>query len=226
MIKAKPKPIEEIIHEIKDLNKVLVAGCNGCVTVCEAGGLKEVELLVSALRIYFMKNNKHLEIDDTSLTRQCDKEYLQELEDRIDRYDAVVSLACGAGVQLMAEMYGDKPIFPGVDTCFIGITEEQGVWTERCQACGQCILASTGGICPIARCAKRMLNGPCGGSENGKCEISILVGRDVDCGWHLIYERLKRLGQLERFGQPNEDKDWTLSRDGGPRIIVKEDSRV
>ena len=226
MIKAKPKPIEEIIHEIKDCSKVLVAGCNGCVTVCEAGGLKEVELLTSALRIYFMKNNKHMEVDETSLTRQCDKEYLQELEDRIDRYDAVVSLACGAGVQLMAEMYGDKPIFPGVDTCFIGITEEQGVWTERCQACGQCILASTGGICPIARCAKRMLNGPCGGSENGKCEISILVGRDVDCGWHLIYERLKRLGQVQRFGQPNEDKDWTLSRDGGPRIIVKEDSKV
>jgi hypothetical protein len=176
--------------------------------------------------MYFMKNNKHMEIDETSLTRQCDKEYLQELEDRIDRYDAVVSLACGAGVQLMAEMYGDKPIFPGVDTCFIGITEEQGVWTERCQACGQCILASTGGICPIARCAKRMLNGPCGGSENGKCEISILVGRDVDCGWHLIYERLKRLGQVQRFGQPSDDKDWTLSRDGGPRIIVKEDSKV
>jgi len=226
MIKAKPKPIEEIIDEIKDCSKVLVAGCNGCVTVCEAGGLKEVELLTSALRIYFMKNNKHMEIDETSLTRQCDKEYLQELEDRIDRYDAVVSLACGAGVQLMAEMYGDKPIFPGVDTCFIGITEEQGVWTERCQACGQCILASTGGICPIARCAKRMLNGPCGGSENGKCEISILVGRDVDCGWHLIYERLKRLGQVQRFGQPSDDKDWTLSRDGGPRIIVKEDSKV
>ena len=226
MIKAKPKPIEEIIDEIKDCSKVLVAGCNGCVTVCEAGGLKEVELLTSALRIYFMKNNKHMEVDETSLTRQCDKEYLQELEDRIDRYDAVVSLACGAGVQLMAEMYGDKPIFPGVDTCFIGITEEQGVWTERCQACGQCILASTGGICPIARCAKRMLNGPCGGSENGKCEISILVGRDVDCGWHLIYERLKRLGQVQRFGQPSVDKDWTLSRDGGPRIIVKEDSKV
>jgi hypothetical protein len=71
-----------------------------------------------------------------------------------------------------------------------------------------------------------MLNGPCGGSENGKCELSILVGRDVDCGWHLIYERLKRLGQLQRFGQPSDDKDWTLSRDGGPRIIVKEDSKV
>jgi ferredoxin len=226
MVKAKPKPITEIIDEIKDFQKVLIAGCNGCVTVCEAGGLKEVELLASALRLYFTKNAKRMDIAETSLTRQCDKEYLQELEDRIDSYDAVVSLACGAGVQLMAEMYDTKPIFPGVDTCFVGITEEQGVWTERCQACGQCILASTGGICPIARCAKRMLNGPCGGSENGKCEISILVGRDVDCGWHLIFERLKKLGQLQRFGLPSDDKDWTSSRDGGPRIIIKEDSRV
>jgi ferredoxin len=226
MIKAKPKPINEIINEIKDFDKVLIAGCNGCVTVCEAGGLKEVELLASALRIYFTTHGKHMEIDETSLTRQCDKEYILELEDRIDRYDAVVSLACGAGAQLVAEMYDTKPVFPGVDTSFMGITEEQGYWSERCQGCGQCILASTGGICPIARCAKRMLNGPCGGSENGKCEISILVGRDVDCGWHLIFERLKKLGQLQRFGIPSDDKDWTLSRDGGPRIIIKEDSRA
>lgn len=225
MIMAKPKPIDEVISEIKECKKVLVAGCNGCVAVCEAGGLKEVEVLASALRIYFNKQGKRMEIDEISLTRQCDKEYLQELAEKIDSYDAVVSLACGAGVQFMAEMYGQKPIFPGVDTCFIGVTEEQGVWSERCQACGQCILAATGGICPIARCSKRMLNGPCGGSENGKCEISVLVGRDIACGWHLIYERLKTLGELDRFAEPAGDKDWTHSRDGGPRQIVREDVR-
>jgi ferredoxin len=225
MIMAKPKPMDEIISEIQSYDKVLVVGCNGCVTVCEAGGLKEVEVLASALRMYFTKQGKRCEIDEISLTRQCDKEYLRELKESMDRYGAVLSLACGAGVQLMAEMYEDKPIFPGVDTCFIGVTEEQGVWAERCQACGQCILASTGGICPIARCSKRMMNGPCGGSENGKCEISILVGKDIACGWHLIYERLKRLGQLERFGQPALDKDWSPSRDGGPREIIREDVR-
>ena len=225
MIMAKPKPIDEIINEIKDFGKILVAGCNGCVTVCEAGGMKEVEVLGSALRIYFNKQGQRMDIDEISLTRQCDKEYLHELKDKMDRYDAVISLACGAGVQLMAEMYDTKPIFPGVDTCFIGITEEQGVWSERCQACGQCLLAQTGGICPIARCSKRMLNGPCGGSEKGKCELSVVVGKDIPCGWHLIYERLKKLGQLERFGRPAEDKDWTKSRDGGPREIIREDVR-
>jgi len=221
MIMAKPKPIEEIINEIKDFNKVLIAGCDGCVTVCEAGGVKEVQVLASSLRLYFTKESKRMEIDETSLTRQCDKDYLRELLDKIDDYDAVVSLACGAGVQFMAEMYRNKPIFPGVDTCFIGVTEERGVWAERCQACGQCILASTGGICPISRCSKRMLNGPCGGSEKGKCEVS----PETDCGWHLIYERLKELGQLDFFAKPTDPKDWISSRDGGPRKIVREDVR-
>ena len=222
MIMARPKPIEEIIDEIKDFNKILIAGCDGCVTVCEAGGSKEVQVLASALRLYFTKESKRMEIDETSLTRQCDKDYLHELLDKIDDYDAIVSLACGAGVQFMAEMYRKKPIFPGVDTCFIGVTEERGVWAERCQACGQCILASTGGICPISRCSKRMLNGPCGGSEKGKCEVS----PDTDCGWHLIYERLKELGQLDFFAEPTDPKDWVSSRDGGPRKIVREDVRL
>jgi ferredoxin len=222
MIMARPKPIEEIIEEIKDFNKVLIAGCDGCVTVCEAGGSKEVQVLASALRLYFTKESKRMEIEETSLTRQCDKDYLRELLDSIDDYDAIVSLACGAGVQFMAEMYRNKPIFPGVDTCFIGVTEERGVWAERCQACGQCILASTGGICPISRCSKRMMNGPCGGSEKGKCEVS----PDTDCGWHLIYERLKELGQLDFFAEPTAPKDWASSRDGGPRKIVREDVRL
>lgn len=222
MIMAEGKPIKEIIGEIKDLEHVLIAGCDGCVTVCEAGGLKEVQVLASALRMYFTQQGTPKVIEEISLTRQCDKDYLRTIQDRIGNFDGVVSLACGAGVQFMAEMYKDKLIFPGVDTRFIGVTEERGVWTERCQACGQCLLASTGGICPIARCSKRMLNGPCGGSEGGKCE----VGKEIPCGWQLIYERLKELGRLDRFEHPTNPKDWTTSRDGGPRKIVKEVSRI
>lgn len=222
MIMAKPKPIEEIINEVKDFDKVLVAGCNGCVAVCEAGGLKEVEILSSALRMYFTNQQKKMEVGEVSLTRQCDKEYLAELKDRIGDYDAVVSIACGAGVQFMAEMYNKMRVFPGVNTCFMGVTEEKGVWTERCQGCGACILASTGGICPVARCSKRILNGPCGGSSNGKCEID----KEVPCGWQLIYERLKELGELKRFEEPTPAKDWLTSRDGGPRKLIKEASQI
>jgi ferredoxin len=222
MIMAKSKPIEEVINQIKDFDKVLVAGCNGCVAVCEAGGLKEVEILASALRMHFASQQKKVEIGEVSLTRQCDKEYLSEIKDRIGDYGAVVSIACGAGVQFMAEMYNKMPIFPGVNTCFIGVTEEKGVWTERCQACGECVLADTGGICPVARCSKRILNGPCGGSSDGKCEIN----KEIACGWHLIYERLKELGQLKRFAEPTCAKDWNTSRDGGPRKITKEVAQI
>ena len=222
MIIAKPKPIEEIINEIKDLKKVLIAGCDGCVTVCEAGGMKEAQIMASALRMYFRQAGKDTTVDELSLTRQCDRPYVAELEEKIKGYDAVVSLACGAGVQFLAETYKDKPIFPGVNTCFIGVTEEKGLWTERCQACGDCILATTGGICPIARCSKRMSNGPCGGSSDGKCEVN----KEIACGWHLIYERLKELGQLDRFSKPTDPKNWSTSRDGGPRKVVKEVSRI
>jgi ferredoxin len=218
MIIAKPKPIEEIIEQVRDKKRVLVAGCDGCVTVCESGGMKEVQILASALRMYFKQAGIDKVVEETSLTRQCDKPYISELQDTIGNYDAVVSLACGAGVQFLAEMYRGKIILPGVNTCFIGVTEQKGEWTERCQACGECILATTGGICPIARCSKRMSNGPCGGSSDGKCEVS----KDTACGWHLIYERLKELDELQRFEQPIEPKNWAASRDGGPRKVIKE----
>ena len=171
MIKAKSKPMEEIVASVREFERILVVGCNGCVAMCDAGGLKETLVLASALRLGFMKSGEPKRIDELSLTRQCEKEFLSEIRDRMGDYDAVLSLACGAGVQFMAEMYHDKPVVPALDTCFIGVTEEMGVWSERCQACGKCVLAETAGICPVARCAKRMLNGPCGGSKNGLCEI-------------------------------------------------------
>lgn len=152
MIVAEKKPVEEIIEEIKKFQTILIAGCNECVTVCEAGGKKEVGVLASTLRMYFMNQGKDVKVDEITLECQCDHEYLEELRNIIDKYDAVVSLACGVGVQFMAEKYFSTPIFPGVNTCFMGVTEERGVWSERCQACGQCILARTGGSvpCPAA----------------------------------------------------------------------------
>ncbi|MBW2095568.1 MAG: methylenetetrahydrofolate reductase C-terminal domain-containing protein [Deltaproteobacteria bacterium] len=222
MIVAEKKPIEEIIEEVKDYNSILIAGCNECVTVCEAGGKKEVGVLASALRMYFMNQGKDVKIDEVTLERQCDHEYLEEIRNSIDQYDAVLSLACGVGVQFMAEKYFNKPILPGVNTCFLGVTEERGVWTERCQACGQCILARTGGICPVSRCAKRLLNGPCGGSSNGKCEIN----PELDCAWQLIVDRLKELDRLEDYEKLTPIKDWSTDRAGGPRKVVREDVKL
>ena len=221
MIVAERKPIEEIIGFVKNCKKILIVGCNECVTVCYAGGKKEVGILASALKMAFMKEGKELEITEVTLERQCDHEYLEELRNIIEDYDAVVSLACGVGVQFMAEKYLRTPIYPGVNTCFMGVTEERGVWSERCQACGQCILGQTAGICPISRCAKRLLNGPCGGSTNGKCEIN----KEVDCAWQLIIDRLKELGRLDDYDKLIPIKDWSTERAGGPRKVVREDLR-
>lgn len=222
MIVAKNKPIEEIIEEVKDFEKLLIAGCNECVTVCESGGKKEVAVLATALRMYFLNQGKKVMIDEVTLERQCDHEYLEEIRNRIGQYDAVVSLACGVGVQFMAEKYFQTPVLPGVDTCFMGVTEERGVWTERCQGCGQCMLAKTGGICPVSRCAKRLFNGPCGGSTKGHCEID----KDLVCGWQVIVDRLKELNQLEDYEKITPIKDWSTERAGGPRKVVREDVQL
>jgi len=219
MIVAEKKPMEEIIEEIKHFENILVLGCNECVTVCEAGGKKEVGVLASALRMFFLKQGRKMRIDERTLERQCDPEYLEEIRDVADGYDAVVSLACGVGVQFTAEHYPSLPVYPGVNTCFMGVTEARGMWTERCQGCGQCILAATGGICPVARCAKRLFNGPCGGSSDGKCEI----GKDTVCAWQLIIDRLRALGRMEEYERIAPIKDWSTDRAGGPRKIVRED---
>jgi len=221
MIVAEKKPIEEIIESVKDFKSLLIVGCNECVTVCEAGGKKEVGVLASALRMYFINQGEDVKIDEATLERQCDHEYLEALRDRIDHYDAVVSLACGVGVQFMAETYFEKPVLPGVNTSFMGVTEERGVWSERCQGCGDCILGKTAGICPVSRCAKRLLNGPCGGSTNGKCEIN----PELDCAWQVIIDRLKALGRFEDYEKLMPIKDWSKERAGGPRKMVREDLR-
>jgi ferredoxin len=222
MIIADKKPIEEIIEEVKNYDRLLILGCNECVTVCEAGGKKEVEVLASTLRMHFIKEGKEKKIDERTLERQCDHEYLEEIRDVVDQYDAILSLACGVGVQFTAEKYHSTPLLPGVNTCFLGANEQRGMWTERCQACGSCILARTGGICPISRCSKRVMNGPCGGSTKGKCEIN----KDLDCAWQLIIDRLRDLGRLDDYEIVAPIKDWSTERSGGPRKVVREDVQV
>lgn len=199
--------------------RVLLVGCNECVTVCAAGGKKEVGILSSALQIAFMKAGDTLDIREETLERQCDPEYVEELVPLAGDVDAILSMACGCGVQEVASRFPETPVFPALNTQFMGASERQGVWAERCQGCGDCLIGLTGGICPIARCAKRIMNGPCGGSTNGKCEID----PEVDCAWHLIWHRLKALGLEDRYETIIEGKNWKSSRHGGPRKIIRKD---
>lgn len=219
MITAERKPLEELIQYIKPFKRILLLGCNECVTVCAAGGRKEVGLLASGLQMAMLKNGSNIEIRQHTLERQCDPEYVEELVPMIDSADAIMSMACGCGVQQLAMRFKDKPVFPAVNTQFMGASERQGVWAERCQGCGNCMLGITGGICPIARCAKQLMNGPCGGSTGGNCEIS----EDVDCAWQLIWDRLKALGLQDMYLENIPAKDWRSGAGSGPRKIIRED---
>lgn len=223
MIKAEQKPIEEILRFIEPYKKILISGCGACVTVCHAGGEKEVELLATTLTMARTRIGKPIEILQYTPARQCEPEFALELSEITDRVEAVLSLACGVGVQTIVRYFPRTPIFPGVNTTFLGETISHGVWEERCQACGNCILDKTGGICPISRCAKQLLNGPCGGSSNGKCEIK----KETDCAWQLIYDRLRSLGQLDKLEEIIPAKRWGIeSRDSGPRRIIREDLKL
>jgi ferredoxin len=219
MIVAEQKPIEDIVASLGDHQRILLAGCRGCVTICSAGGEKEVDLMAGLLELFNKQKGKSIELSKITIERQCDPEYVEELTTKAKDYDVVLSLACGAGVQLVAERIGSMPVLPGVDTNFIGANEEKGIWGERCQACGDCKLHRTGGICPVSRCSKSIMNGPCGGSVDGSCEID----REVSCGWQLIIDRLDALGCLENYEKILEPADWSKSRDGGPRKLVRED---
>lgn len=221
MIIAQQKPINDIAAMVAGCKKVLLVGCAGCVTVCLSGGEKETEIMASALRIKRKLEGNPLETVTVTATRQCDPEYVAMLDEKVKDVDAVISLACGVGVQYLAERF-DKWVVPALDTKFIGGSVAHGVWEEKCGLCGDCILHKTGGICPIIRCSKSILNGPCGGSQYGKCEIS----KDMDCAWQLIYDRMKSLGKLDKLLVLEPIKDWSKSRDGGPRRATREDVMI
>jgi len=222
MIVAEQKPLEEIKGLIADAEDVLVVGCGTCVTVCFAGGEKEAGILASSLRMASKIDGSPKNVTHTTVQRQCEWEYIDPLNDQIEAADIVLSIGCGIGVQAIAERFPKAIVVPGLNTTFLGLPSEQGVWEERCAACGSCILGLTGGICPIARCAKQLLNGPCGGSQDGVCEIN----PDTPCAWQLIYDKLSSQGRLDLLLEIQPAKDWSTSRDGGPRKITREDLRL
>jgi len=222
MIVAERKTVPELLDIIKTHQKLLVLGCGTCVTVCLAGGEREVSIISSALRMAVKLNKLSVDVEELTIERQCDNVFIEQAAEAIERNDAVLSLGCGAGVQAIAERYPEKPVYPGLNTTFLGILEERGVWTEKCAACGDCVLHNFGGICPVTRCAKHLLNGPCGGSREDRCEVR----PDRECAWQLVYRRLKNIGQLDRLKKITPPKNWKTSLDGGYRTIIREDHRI
>jgi ferredoxin len=215
MIVAEQKPIEEIRDYLQDHKKILVLGCGTCVTVCLSGGEREALSMASVLRL-----SGKAETKATCIERQCDAEFFDSLTAEKDSYDAVLSLACGIGVQMTAKVFPDKPVYPALNTKFMGTNDGAGEWTENCLACGDCKLGVFGGVCPVTRCSKSLGNGPCGGSVDGMCEVD---AENTECGWQLIYDRLKTLGKMDVLYENAEPRDWSQSHDGGPRKLSKEE---
>lgn len=222
MIIAERKPLNEIMNMVQDAKRILVLGCRGCVTVCSAGGEREAEILASLIRLGKQKAGQKAEVIHATLVRQCDREYVDSIDNWDGQYDAIVSMACGVGVNFIANLRPMDTVYPGVNTTSFGGSAEQGVWSEQCAGCGNCILHLTGGLCPVARCAKSLMNGPCGGSVNGRCEIH----KDVPCIWQSIHDKLVRVNKKDDLNAIAPIRDWSSAGHGGPRKTVRDDLTV
>ena len=222
MIVASPKSITELRRLIAGHEKVLFVGCGTCVTVCLAGGEREVGIVSYAIRLARKLAGEPIRLVQQTIERQCENEFIKDLAEAAAGVDAIVSFGCGVGVQTIAERFPDKPVYAGLNTQFMGTLEEQAIWTEKCLGCGDCMLAQFGGICPVTRCAKRLLNGPCGGSTEAHCEVD----EDRPCAWQLIYARLGRIDQLDRLEEVVPPKDWSTSWHSGARRLVRKEHRV
>lgn len=195
------KPFEEIKETIKGIEKVFLVGCGTCATMCKTGGVQEV-----------IEMKEELEKSGKIVTGwlvppvTCDeltKDALRENMEAIKEADALLVMSCAFGVHSLV-IYSDKPVYPATNTLFIGKEDTPGQFSKVCVQCGECILALTGGICPISRCAKQLLNGPCGGAQDGKCEVS----PDMPCAWQLIIDRLSKIGCLHVLEEIIPTKDW------------------
>ena len=197
MIVTAQKPLDEILDFLSPYKSILIAGCDGCTQ--PPRGLREAKSLAQLLELGGKLRGNDLNFRVITLPKQCDAYLtLAPLQSQMKDMEAVLSLACGLGVQTIAQVLPDFPVFPAQNTLFIGAEiREDRTLEERCAACGDCLLVLTGGICPIARCAKSLLNGPCGGSQHGKCEID----PEKDCAWDLIIKRLEKLGRLSALDE-------------------------
>lgn len=216
MIVMRHKPLDEIRQMLSGWDRVLLVGCGTCATVALAGGEQEVATLAEALRLAASREGVTSVFDQRVVQRQCDPEFIEELV--AGEFDAVLALGCGAGVALIAQMV-DVPVFPACDTLFIGVAEGLGAWRAECSACARCVLGETGGICPVTRCAKGIMNGPCGGVKDGRCELG-----DRDCAWVLIHERLEHQGRGAMLREQDAPGDHSV-KSTCPRWDVTEGVR-
>ena len=220
MIVTHIKPLDEILTTLGDHKKILVLGCDGCTQPPRS--LKEAEIYAEIINMAGKLKNKGYECKTATISRQCDNIVVaKNLPEMIEGVDAVLSMACGCGPQTMAEVFPKLSIIPAQNTQFMGSDNMgEATYHEKCRGCGDCVLFKTNNICPITRCSKNILNGPCGGTTaEGKCEVN----SDLDCAWYLMYTLGKEQGKLPMiFNQFNPPRDWRPAGHGGPRTSKRE----
>lgn len=206
MIITKKKDREAVLSMLSGYENVFILGCNTCAESIETGGPEQVAELSEFLREKGKTVTGTAVIDPICHVLNA-KRQMRERADEVSAADAIVVMSCGAGVQTISDEF-DKAVFPALDSVFLGNVVRHGIYDERCSLCGECILDTTGGICPVTRCAKGLLNGPCGGMTEGKCEVD----PDQDCAWALIYARLDRMGRTDKMAEIAKPKDHSLHR--------------
>lgn len=203
MIVTKPKAFEEIL-KVLGTGPVFLIGCSECATLCHTGGKDEILTMKELLE------NKKIPVSgyavlDPACHLQNNKRMLKEYAKELDTAKKILVLACGNGVQTVAENLADKQVLTGTDTLFLGEISHVNEFDKRCVLCGECVVDRFGGLCPVSRCPKSMINGPCGGSSGGKCEIN----EELECVWDRIYKELKKRGNLQVLSAIQKPKDWS-----------------
>jgi hypothetical protein len=208
---TKQKSFDELTQQLHDFSRIFIAGCGTCATLTRTGGIEEVATMKEQLQ-----SQGKLITGSVVIPVACDdmtEALVKENNSSIQSAHVILVMACALGTYRMSQNVINKPVIPALDTLFIGMDDGQGSFHEVCAQCGQCILGEMAGICPIASCHKGLLNGPCGGTNNGKCEVD----KERDCAWTLIYNRLKDQNRLDSMRKYQPPKNYQVVP--RPRVI-------
>lgn len=213
MIITTKKDRTELLKKIKKYNSFFLIGCSECASLCGTGNEDALNEFAALLEAEGKKVTGKV-VPKTGCQTLGTKIELKKDKEACDAAEAIIVMSCGAGTQSAVEIFPDKPVYPSNDSLFLGNMTRFQMFDERCSLCGECIIEMTGGICPVTNCPKGLLNGPCGGTNDGNCEVS----PDIKCAWVRIYERLNKINRLEDMKETLDAKDW--SKGQKPRTLV------
>jgi ferredoxin len=213
MIISEQKSKEELLQALEGYNSLFLVGCAACATACKSGGEEEVFRMQEWLSTVGREVTGSVVIDEACHLMRSSRD-LRQNKTQVEEAEALLVLTCGAGIQSISSGT-NRQVIGALNTLFLGNIRRFGQYEEKCSLCGECILNETAGICPVTNCAKGLLNGPCGGMEEGKCETN----RELDCAWHLIFERLKKQGRKGVFARTVAPKNWgKVSKPGRHKV--------